>query len=106
MNFGTIGLTITVSTYRIHYSSGRHGCAYNMRLAKEKHVMRHAKFLMFVITILSLPLAGYAGQARAGGARGGQARAGGGAARFEVTSLRAVRPILAKAVADLEKKDV
>jgi len=68
--------------------------------------MRHVKFLMFVIAILSLPLAGYAGQARAGGARGSQAKAGAGAARFEVTSLRAVRPILAKAVADLEKKDV
>ena len=35
-----------------------------------------------------------------------QARAGGGAARFEVTSLRSVRPILVKTIADLEKKDV
>jgi tetratricopeptide (TPR) repeat protein len=43
-----------------------------------------------------LPPAGYAGQA---------ARPAGGAARFEVTSLRAVRPILVKTVADLEKKD-
>jgi hypothetical protein len=34
-----------------------------------------------------------------------QGRAG-GAARFEVTSLRAVRPILVKTIADLEKKDV
>jgi hypothetical protein len=34
------------------------------------------------------------------------AQAGGGAARFEVTSLRAVRPILVKTVADLEKKDL
>jgi len=31
---------------------------------------------------------------------------GGGTTRFEVTSLRAVRPILVKTVADLEKKDV
>jgi hypothetical protein len=31
---------------------------------------------------------------------------GTGATRFEVTSLRAVRPILVKAIADLEKKDV
>ena len=31
--------------------------------------------------------------------------AGRGAARFEVTSLRAVRPILVKTIADLEKKD-
>jgi hypothetical protein len=66
-----------------------------MRLAKEKHVMRHVKFLMFVITILSLPLSGYAGQARTGG----------GAARFEVTGLRGVRPILVKTIADLEKKN-
>src|SRR5437773_1910690 len=34
-----------------------------------------------------------------------QAARGGGAARFEVTSLRAVRPILVKTIADLEKKD-
>jgi len=57
--------------------------------------MRHRKLFVFVIGILLLPLAGYAGQARAGG----------GAARFEVTSLRAVRPILVKAIADLEKKN-
>src|SRR3954470_15560778 len=31
--------------------------------------------------------------------------AGRGAARFEVTSLRSVRPILVKTIADLEKKD-
>jgi len=31
---------------------------------------------------------------------------GGGTTRFEVTSLRAVRPILVKTIADLEKKDV
>src|SRR3954471_4955529 len=30
---------------------------------------------------------------------------GRGAARFEVTSLRAVRPILVRTIADLEKKD-
>ena len=53
-----------------------------------------------------VPMAVSAGQARTGGARGGQARSGGGAARFEVTSLRAVRPILVKTIADLEKKDV
>jgi hypothetical protein len=40
------------------------------------------------------------------GAYAGQAKAAPGAARFEVTSLRAVRPILAKAVADLEKKNI
>ncbi len=57
--------------------------------------MRHRKLFVFVISILLLPLAGYAGQARAGG----------GAARFEVTSLRAVRPFLVKAIADLEKKN-
>ena len=57
--------------------------------------MRHHTLFLFVISILLLPLAGYAGQARAGG----------GAARFEVTSLRAVRPILVKAIADLEKKN-
>ena len=49
----------------------------------------------FAITLLSLPLAGYAGQARAAG----------GAARFEVTSLRAVRPTILKTIADLEKKN-
>jgi hypothetical protein len=68
--------------------------------------MRHLKTFTLVVGVLMLPLAVSAGQARSGGARGGQARAGGGAARFEVTSLRAVRPILAKTVADLEKKDV
>jgi hypothetical protein len=68
--------------------------------------MRHLKTFTLVTGVLLLPLAVSAGQARTGGARGGQARAGGGAARFEVTSLRAVRPILAKTVADLEKKDV
>jgi hypothetical protein len=45
--------------------------------------------------IVSLPMTGYAGQARAGG----------GAARFEVTSLRAVRPTIQKLIADLQKKD-
>ena len=45
--------------------------------------------------IVSLPLVGYAGQARTGG----------GAARFEVTSLRAVRPTIQKLIADLQKKD-
>ena len=57
--------------------------------------MRHLTLSTFVIGILVLPLSGYAGQARAGG----------GAARFEVTSLRAVRPFLVKAIADLEKKN-
>ena len=57
--------------------------------------MRHLRLFTFIITMLSLPLAGYAGQARAGG----------GAARFEVTNLRAVRPILMKTLADLEKKN-
>jgi hypothetical protein len=45
--------------------------------------------------IVSLPLVAYAGQARTGG----------GAARFEVTSLRAVRPTIQKLIADLQKKD-
>src|SRR5437660_4612552 len=76
-----------------------------MPRAKEKSVMRHFKSLVFVVSILSLPLAADAGQAR-GGTRGGQARADGSAARFEVTSLRSVRPILVKTIADLEKKDV
>jgi hypothetical protein len=47
------------------------------------------------VGIVSLPLAGYAGQARAAG----------GAARFEVTSLREVRPTIQKLIADLQKKD-
>ena len=68
--------------------------------------MRHLKTVTLVVSVFLLPLAVSAGQARTGGARGGQARSGGGAARFEVTSLRAVRPILVKTVADLEKKDV
>ena len=57
--------------------------------------MRHLKSLVLMVTILSLPLAADAGQARAGG----------GAARFEVTGLRSVRPILVKTIADLEKKN-
>jgi hypothetical protein len=57
--------------------------------------MRHCRVLSIVIGTLLVPVIGLAGQARAGG----------GAARFEVTSLRAVRPILVKAIADLEKKD-
>jgi hypothetical protein len=47
------------------------------------------------VAILVLPVAVGAGQSRAGG----------GAARFEVTSLRAVRPVILKTIADLEKKD-
>jgi hypothetical protein len=65
-----------------------------MRCAKEKAVMRHFNLSVVVIGMLLAPLAASAGQARAGGA-----------ARFEVTSLRAVRPILAKTIADLEKKN-
>ena len=58
--------------------------------------MRQRTFLNFVIAgILAMPVASYAGQARGAG----------GAARFEVTSLRAVRPILVKTAADLEKKN-
>jgi hypothetical protein len=57
--------------------------------------MRDCTFLFVVISTLSIPFTADAGQARAGG----------GAARFEVTSLRAVRPILVKTIADLEKKD-
>jgi hypothetical protein len=65
-----------------------------MRCAKEKDIMRHFNLSVVVIGMLLAPLAASAGQARAGGA-----------ARFEVTSLRAVRPILAKTIADLEKKN-
>jgi hypothetical protein len=54
--------------------------------------MRHFTILTVAIATMLLPHAGYAGQGR-------------GAARFEVTSLRAVRPILVKTIADLEKKD-
>jgi len=57
--------------------------------------MRTFTAIAFAVGIVSLPLAGYAGQARAGG----------GAARFEVTSLRAVRPNIQKLIADLQKKD-
>ena len=67
--------------------------------------MRHLTLIAIIIGVLMLPLASDAGQARTGGARGGQ-RAGGTPARFEVTSLRGVRPILVKTVADLEKKDL
>ena len=55
--------------------------------------MRHFTSMTFMVCALVVPAAA-----------GAQAR-GGGAARFEVTSLRAVRPILVKTVADLEKKD-
>ena len=58
------------------------------------YIMRYPRFLAFIIALLALPLSALAGQARAGGA-----------ARFEVTSLRSVRPILVKTIADLEKKD-
>src|SRR5258705_11077649 len=57
--------------------------------------MRHFTLSAAVIGMLLAPLAASAGQARAGG----------GAARFEVTSLRGVRPILVKTIADLEKKN-
>ena len=67
--------------------------------------MRHLTLIAIVIGFLVLPLASDAGQTRTGGARAGQ-RAGGTATRFEVTSLQAVRPILVKTVADLEKKDL
>jgi hypothetical protein len=67
--------------------------------------MQLLKALTFVISVLLLPLAAHAGQARWGDAPSGQAR-GSGAARFEVTSLRSVRPVLVKTIADLEKKDV
>jgi len=57
--------------------------------------MRHHTLITLAVAgVLALPTAGLAGQGRAGGA-----------ARFEVTSLRSVRPILVKTVADLEKKD-
>jgi hypothetical protein len=57
--------------------------------------MHHCSLSFIIISALLVPAAASAGQARAGG----------GAARFEVTSLRAVRPILVKTVADLEKKN-
>ena len=57
--------------------------------------MRMFKTIAFVVSIVSLPVAGYAGQARAAG----------GAARFEVTSLREVRANIQKLIADLQKKD-
>src|SRR4029078_7013699 len=51
--------------------------------------------IAFVVVIVSFRLAG----------AGGQARPGGEVARFEVTSLRAVRPTIQKLIADLQKKD-
>src|SRR5438132_10231697 len=57
--------------------------------------MRQRLLTLVVVGTLALPLAADAGQARAGG----------GAARFEVTGLRSVRPILVKTIADLEKKN-
>jgi len=57
--------------------------------------MRTVTAIAVVTGIVWLPVSGY----------GGQARAGGGAARFEVTSLRAVRPTIQKLIADLQKKD-
>ena len=50
---------------------------------------------LVVVAVLAVPVAGQAGQARPGG----------GAARFEVTSLTAVRPLILKTIADLEKKN-
>jgi hypothetical protein len=57
--------------------------------------MRTITAIAVAAGIMSLPLVGHAGQARTGG----------GAARFEVTSLRAVRPTIQKLIADLQKKD-
>jgi len=57
--------------------------------------MRIFTAIVFAVGIVLLPLAGYAGQARTGG----------GAARFEITSLRAVRPNIQKLIVDLQKKD-
>jgi hypothetical protein len=57
--------------------------------------MRHNILSCLAVGALLMPVAAGAGQARTGG----------GAARFEVTSLRAVRPTLVKTIADLEKKD-
>src|SRR5438067_864830 len=59
-------------------------CTMPREREKEKYVMRHLRFLPFVIAILALPLTASAGQARAGGA---------------------ARPILVKTIADLEKKN-
>jgi len=57
--------------------------------------MRMFTAIMFAVGLVSSPLAGYAAQARTGG----------GAARFEVTSLRAVRPTIQTLIVDLQKKD-
>ena len=56
--------------------------------------MRNVTFALLTAAIAAMPVAASAQQR------------GGGPARFEVTSLRAVRPILVKTIADLEKKDV
>src|SRR6267142_452871 len=58
--------------------------------------MLNSRIATVLALSISLPLAGYAGQAT---------RPAGGAARFEVTSLKSVRPILVKTIADLEKKN-
>ena len=58
--------------------------------------MRQTRFFVFaIVATLSMPIASHAGQAKAGS----------GAARFEVTSLKAVRPLILKTIADLEKKN-
>jgi hypothetical protein len=58
--------------------------------------MRQMRFLVLVVVAtLLIPIAGYAAQAKAAA----------GGARFEVTSLKAVRPLILKTIADLEKKN-
>lgn len=56
--------------------------------------MHRLQVFVMTLALAFVSVPGYAGQA------------GGGATRFEVTSLKAVRPILAKTIADLEKKNV
>src|SRR5689334_17249751 len=72
-----------------------HGRSCRIRRHGGGTVMRMFTAIVFAVALNSLPLAGYAGQARTGG----------GAARFEVTSLRAVRPMIQKLIVDLQKKD-
>ncbi len=68
--------------------------------------MSKMKFVALVTcgVLMALPSAGIAGQAATPAAKPA-AKPAAGAARFEVTSLKAVRPLVVKTIADLEKKD-
>src|ERR1043166_7640894 len=87
-----------VSPYGSHYSSPRHPRGDNIRPASPKPSVQPEKgtVVMRHFTLISLVTAGLLVPAMAHAQ----------ATRFEVTSLRGVRPILAKTVADLQKKDV